>query len=180
MSERERWIVYPLLFLALGAALRDKLSDRTTTKSIVCQELTVVGDELVGRDAVRIIAKIGGTEGSSGRASSGYLVVNGQVDVNGAVNAQQYAYRGVPFTPALQAMFPSAADLIRSIEQSLRKRELAKVSADEETSTSDTEPAPPDTTPAEDDKTTTPSATPPAEPAATPAEPPLADPSGNR
>ena len=26
MTERERWIVYPLLFLALGAALRDKLS----------------------------------------------------------------------------------------------------------------------------------------------------------
>jgi hypothetical protein len=31
MTERERWIVYPLLFLALGAALRDKLVDRTTT-----------------------------------------------------------------------------------------------------------------------------------------------------
>ena len=26
MSDRERWIVYPLLFLALGAALRDKLA----------------------------------------------------------------------------------------------------------------------------------------------------------
>ena len=26
MSERERWIVYPLLFFALGAALRDKLA----------------------------------------------------------------------------------------------------------------------------------------------------------
>ena len=25
MSQRERWILYPLLFLALGAALRDKL-----------------------------------------------------------------------------------------------------------------------------------------------------------
>ena len=33
MTERERWIVYPLLFLALGAALRDKLVDRTTTKT---------------------------------------------------------------------------------------------------------------------------------------------------
>ena len=45
MSERERWIVYPLLFLALGAALRDKLVDRTTAKSIVCQELTIVDEE---------------------------------------------------------------------------------------------------------------------------------------
>ena len=50
MTERERWIVYPLLFLALGAALRDKLVDRTTTKSIVCQELTIV-DEEVDRSA---------------------------------------------------------------------------------------------------------------------------------
>ena len=29
MSTRERWIVYPLLFLALGTALRDKFWDST-------------------------------------------------------------------------------------------------------------------------------------------------------
>ena len=28
MSERERWIVYPLLLFALGAAIRDKLMQR--------------------------------------------------------------------------------------------------------------------------------------------------------
>ena len=33
MTERERWIVYPLLFLALGAALRDKLSEHTKTQA---------------------------------------------------------------------------------------------------------------------------------------------------
>ncbi len=46
MNERERWIVYPLLFLALGAALRDSFRQRVTTdelvtKRIVCEELSV-------------------------------------------------------------------------------------------------------------------------------------------
>lgn len=82
MSERERWIVYPLLFLALGAALRDKLVDRTTTKSIVCQELTVVDEQPIGNQPVRVLAQIGRSgPTSSGRPSSGYLVVNGELEV---------------------------------------------------------------------------------------------------
>ena len=39
MSERERWIVYPLLFLALGAALRDKLFNLTRSQTVVCESL---------------------------------------------------------------------------------------------------------------------------------------------
>lgn len=42
MSERERWIVYPLLFLALGAALRDKIIKTTESQRIKCQGLIVV------------------------------------------------------------------------------------------------------------------------------------------
>ncbi len=45
MSERERWIIYPLLFLALGAALRDKLAKQTRTKQLVCEQLFVVDAE---------------------------------------------------------------------------------------------------------------------------------------
>lgn len=41
MSERERWIVYPLLFLALGAALRDKIIKTTESQRIKCQGLAV-------------------------------------------------------------------------------------------------------------------------------------------
>lgn len=46
MSERERWIIYPLLFFALGAALRDKFLQHVTTKEltateIVCEKITV-------------------------------------------------------------------------------------------------------------------------------------------
>lgn len=45
MSQRERWIVYPLLFLALGAALRDKLAKRSVTEHVICEKMTVVDDQ---------------------------------------------------------------------------------------------------------------------------------------
>src|SRR5262245_29464955 len=41
MNERERWIVYPLLFFALGAALRDKFLQHVSTKELECQRLVV-------------------------------------------------------------------------------------------------------------------------------------------
>ena len=78
MTERERWVVYPLLFLALGAALRDKLIDRTTTKSIVCEELAVVDQEPTSGQPARILAKIGREPGASG---AGYLWINGNIDI---------------------------------------------------------------------------------------------------
>ncbi|MEX2315701.1 MAG: hypothetical protein WD669_01025 [Pirellulales bacterium] len=81
MTERERWIVYPLLFLALGAALRDKLIDRTTSRSIVCQELTVVDDDAEGGGPMRVLAQIGGSEPTDGDRSRGRLIVNGDVVV---------------------------------------------------------------------------------------------------
>ena len=60
MSERERWVVYPLLFLALGVALRDKLLHRiellhhVESREIVCRDLRIVGDQ--GRVFLRINA----------------------------------------------------------------------------------------------------------------------------
>lgn len=41
MTERERWIVYPLLFLALGAAMRDKIFNLTRSQKVVCEGLAV-------------------------------------------------------------------------------------------------------------------------------------------
>jgi hypothetical protein len=83
MNERERWIVYPLLFLALGAALRDKLVDRTMTKSIVCQELLVVDDQPLGREPV-LLARLGSrNQPTAGGVPDGLLELNGQVLLNG-------------------------------------------------------------------------------------------------
>jgi hypothetical protein len=81
MTERERWVVYPLLFLALGASLRDKLADRTTTKSIVCQELNVVDEEPIGGEPPRVLARIGRMEPKSGGPSSAHFIINGHVEI---------------------------------------------------------------------------------------------------
>src|SRR5262245_12216918 len=81
MNERERWIVYPLLFLALGAALRDKLVDRTTTKSIVCQELSIVDEESTGQEPQRTLARIGRTKPKPGGKSSALMQMNGELEI---------------------------------------------------------------------------------------------------
>jgi hypothetical protein len=117
MNERERWIVYPLLFLALGAALRDKLIDRTTSGSIVCKELIVMDEEPMGREPY-FIAKIGRVPPSAaGGQGGGFLVVNGQVSVNGTIDGQNYALRGVPLVPSLRAMI-SPTELLKALQQS--------------------------------------------------------------
>jgi hypothetical protein len=41
MSTRERWTVYPLLFLTLGIALTDKVTRQVSTDSVVCKSLLV-------------------------------------------------------------------------------------------------------------------------------------------
>jgi hypothetical protein len=63
MTERERWIVYPLLFFALGAALRDKFLQHVTTKDlesqrITCKELRVLDPD----NPDRIVAKLTSSE----------------------------------------------------------------------------------------------------------------------
>jgi len=45
MSERERWIIYPLLFFALGAAVRDKILHRIDAKEIYCESLKIVDQQ---------------------------------------------------------------------------------------------------------------------------------------
>src|SRR5262245_25873972 len=104
MSERERWDVYTLLFLALGAGLRDKLGGVTTAKRIVCQELQIE-DEAVGNQPPRVLAAIGRTEATPSARAVGYLFVDGEAEVDGtlsvkgAVTAKQY--RGVSLFQAL-------------------------------------------------------------------------------
>ena len=69
MSERERWIVYPLLFFALGAALRDKFTHSVRTDDLYagrvwCEELNVIDSEKPDR----IVAKLSSNPPQRGRA----------------------------------------------------------------------------------------------------------------
>lgn len=163
MTERERWIVYPLLFLALGAALRDKLVDRTTTKSIVCEELTatkrivcadltVVDEESANDRQSRILARIGRTE-SKGAAAPGVfgeLLLNGVINANGLINANQYACQGVPLIPGFLiprssgGQIPQAARLQNPNSPNTTRQENKKQSRQPK---ADEKPA----TPADDD-----------------------------
>jgi hypothetical protein len=57
MPDRERWTVYPLLFLALGVSLKDKLTrsvatDRVDCKTLVCEQLEVSGAQSGNRVTV--------------------------------------------------------------------------------------------------------------------------------
>ena len=97
MTERERWIVYPLLFLALGALLRDKLvgSHRHEANRVsgARASWTTIRTAAI---PPHVYAKIGRSEATGSTPALGYLLVNGEVgingivNVNGVVNAGQY------------------------------------------------------------------------------------------
>ena len=135
MTERERWIVYPLLFLALGAALRDKLSEHTKTKTIECQELMVYGDEGADQQPVPLV-QIGAVKRTSADSPHlGQILVNGLVQAQGVrsegiqagviqadsiqttnINADKYYFRRVPFAPQPVPAVPgmSTGDWLRA------------------------------------------------------------------
>jgi hypothetical protein len=78
MNERERWIVYPLLFFALGAALRDKFLQRVTTdelfaKHVVCDELSVRDPAKDGRIVARLTS--GSPPGAPGQNADRFGVL---------------------------------------------------------------------------------------------------------
>lgn len=116
MTERERWIVYPLLFLALGAALRDKLFDTTMSRRIVCQELVVV-DEGKYPQGRQELVRIGAVEiPTAANRRIGRIEVNGQIDADG------YFTQGVPIGGPLRLGI-SLQDLTRMWEQAARQRQ---------------------------------------------------------
>jgi hypothetical protein len=119
MTERERWIIYPLLFLALGSALRDKLIDQTRSKSIVCQELIVFGEDRGRRQMVPLV-RIGAAE-SPGQGTRPF----GAVEVDGVVKAElvqaaNFSFRGIPFGPTILQAVPGMlpADWLKALQQS--------------------------------------------------------------
>jgi hypothetical protein len=85
VTDRERWIVYPLLFLALGSALRDKLAKQTQAKQIVCEQLLLVDND--GRPAAALT-------GNELRFDVGGIG-NGHI-VGGKIEALTFLQRGQP------------------------------------------------------------------------------------
>jgi len=119
MTERERWIVYPLLFLALGASLRDKLFDLTSSKRIVCEQLIVASNDRPGRQPTELV-RIGEAQGAGPQGQPfGAIEVDGVLKAE-TVYAENFMYRGVPFGPAFLRAVPSMSptDWLRAMQQS--------------------------------------------------------------
>ncbi|MEM9185535.1 MAG: hypothetical protein AAGB00_03470 [Planctomycetota bacterium] len=102
MSERERWIVYPLLFLALGTALRDKLMKQTVADQVVCKQLIIRGDET---DFVVLNEK--GVQANSVEATR-QLRLTGQPVLNGATIPPWFRALMTARTPQPPADLPPA------------------------------------------------------------------------
>jgi hypothetical protein len=126
--------------------------------------------EVIDRDAHRLVA-IGEAPPSSAALPGGYVAVNGQVVVNGPINAKYYAYQGTPPVPALRAVFPgvSLPDLLRAFPQLADPQQQGNAMPQPPGMDAPAEPAvPPE-----------PAETPPLVEPSSPAEP-LADPAENR
>jgi hypothetical protein len=56
MTERERWTVYPLLFLSLGIAMRSKITSSLDLHEMTCHTLKSREVEIIGEDGgVRLV-----------------------------------------------------------------------------------------------------------------------------
>jgi hypothetical protein len=58
MTDRERWTVYPLLFLTLGIAVKDKLISLSNVDTVLCRTLVV--HDRAGKEQVVITSNPGG------------------------------------------------------------------------------------------------------------------------
>jgi hypothetical protein len=122
MTERERWIVYPLLFLALGAALRDKLFNQTNTKKILCQELVVTSEDVAGQEGA-VLVRVGAVPRTSADSPHvGQITVNGVIQAQAVqaedINADNYYFRSVPVPAMFKAMLGlSPAEWLQALQR---------------------------------------------------------------
>ena len=108
MSERERWIVYPLLFLSLGVALRDELFDQTWSRHVVCEQLTLIDGESSPLAPPQMI-------GSQMVRAGGQLNVD--VVRAGTVIADQYTSGRAKVVPQ-----PTIMDFLRRLQQAAQSK----------------------------------------------------------
>jgi hypothetical protein len=121
MSERERWIVYPLLFLALGVALRDELFDQTWSRHVVCEQLTLIDGESSPLAPLQTI-------GSLGRHGLQTVRAGGQLNVDvvraGTVIADRFTSGRAEVVPQSTIM-----DFLRRLQQTAQSKAAEQAAA---------------------------------------------------
>jgi hypothetical protein len=109
MSNRERWTVYPLLFLTLGIALTDKVTRRVDTDFVQCKTLLVTDGRGNPRVIVTPTAEGGIVEAHA--ANSGINVILGQTNAMAGLMFSDASNRLLPqFAVPLSPKVPAPAE----------------------------------------------------------------------
>lgn len=139
MSERERWIVYPLLFFALGAAIRDKLFHQVATgdvvaetvhaQSLVCEGLTILDPQDPTRKLAQVVpvTTLREKDGKPHRYSFGALILTDSEDEElfGVAN-DQLQMRGI-LCDSIRATGSIYANEVAVVDPQDRNRKLAQM-----------------------------------------------------
>ncbi|MCE9554707.1 MAG: hypothetical protein K8T91_15225 [Planctomycetes bacterium] len=139
MTDRERWIVYPLLFLALGASLRDKFGgpESIDATRIHCDELSatqiVIADPRDKQPRIVLKSVPGGSQESGTVAQT-----SGQIELlDGSKRVQTAMAHGAVITHGLKTQVIAVADPAgRTRVQIGTKLEVAAQSKDQAPATS--------------------------------------------
>jgi hypothetical protein len=109
MSNRERWTVYPLLFMTLGIALTDKVTRQVNTDLVRCKTLLVTDRQGNPRVIVTPTAEGGIVEAHA--ANSGINVVLGQTNAMAGLMFSDASHRLLPqFAVPLAPRVPAPAE----------------------------------------------------------------------
>ena len=152
MTSRERWTIYPLLFLSLGMGLRSRMPGGTVNaQSVQCENLTITG-----RDASPII-RLGSTAANQGQiavlsAGKPLLIAggfpdgkSGQLIVQNAQGFPQLQLRSNGRYGVLEIAGPDGRPILvlsapKALMQSQPIEKLPKLTPDEPTQPQDSVP----------------------------------------
>lgn len=138
MTDRERWTVYPLLFLTLGISLKDKVmrsveTDRVACKTLVCEELVAEGPQPEKR--VRVVngnVLCEGLEVKGPKPEQRVIITQGNVVAKGGVLTETLEVVGPQ--PGQQVKVTQGNILCRTLiaTDETGKQQLAVVSSNQD------------------------------------------------
>jgi hypothetical protein len=111
----------PVLLARLGRADSDNGDTPPSGQFLLNGQFDILDKDPSNALARRLVTLGRGTFRQTG-VVGGQVLVNGEVAVNGAINATYYVYQGVPIVPALRGVIPGAsipAELLRMLPGAL-------------------------------------------------------------
>lgn len=141
----------PVLLARIGPADGSNGDELPSGSFVLNGQIEVVDRDPSNNQLARPLVTIGRAQFGPAGTIGGHVRVNGQVLVNGAVNAAIYAYQGQPIVPVLRGVFPGAsipAELMQAIPDALTPKPPANVPETAPPANSSNEEAPSPSSPA--------------------------------